>query len=233
MPSSSSKTSLVVPPARARKRRKHEAWLATRSFRRSSASCSSTYRRRSRFAPGTDVRELALTKYADKVRERVREGITAAVASKQHPLLPVTNRFQPFVTTSDVEDQTTRPIVRLTKSHLNAAIVLSGAETKAGEVEAIDILEDLDSVECFTPNSRKIGIQIPYRYEDAPARYEPDFVVRLRGGKMLVLEIKGEGGLIHGDNRDKTEAKKTGTRKWIDAVNNAKRYGYVGIRVLR
>jgi SOS-response transcriptional repressor LexA len=42
---------------------------------------------------------------------------------------------------------------------------------------------------------------------------------------MLILEIKGEGGLIHGDNRDKTEAKKTGTRKWIDAVNNAKRYG--------
>jgi type III restriction enzyme len=177
------------------------------------------------FAPGTDVRELALTKYADKVRERVREGITAAVASKQYPLLPVTNRFQPFVTTADVEDQTTRPIVRLTKSHLNAAIVLSGADTKTGEVEAIDILEDLDCVECFTPNSRKIGIQIPYRYEDAPARYEPDFVVRLRGGKMLILEIKGEGGLIHGDNRDKTEAKKTGTRKWIDAVNNAKRYG--------
>jgi peptidase S24-like protein len=150
----------------------------------------------------------------------VRDGITAAVASKDYPLLPITNRYQPYVTTDGVEDQTTRPIVRLAKSHLSAAIPRSEDETKA-----IDILEQLDCVGCFTPNSRKIGMTIPYRFNDAPHRYEPDFVVRLRGGKMLVIEIKGIAGLVHGDDENRVEAKTAAAKKWVEAVNNAQRYG--------
>jgi hypothetical protein len=80
---------------------------------------------RVRFGPGVDVRELALESYAQQVRELVREGITAAVASKNYPLLSVTNRYEPYVSTDGVEGQTVRPIIRLTKSHLNAAILLS------------------------------------------------------------------------------------------------------------
>ena len=171
-----------------------------------------------RFGPGVDVRELALERYAQQVRERVRDGITAAVASKDFPLLPVLNRFQPFVTTAGVEDSTTRPTMRLTRSHLNAAIVHSDDERKA-----IDVLEELDCVDCFSPNSRRIGMTIPYRYNDAGLRYEPDFVVRLRGGKMLVLEIKGIAGIIHDPNQ--ITAKNAAAAKWVEAVNNAKRYG--------
>jgi type III restriction enzyme len=174
--------------------------------------------RKIRFAPGVDVRELALERYAQQVRELVRDGITAAVASKEYPLLPVTNRYEPYVTTDDVEDQTVRPIVRLTKSHLNAAVLLSDDEQKA-----IDVLEELDCVECFTPNSRKIGMTIPYRYNDASFRYEPDFVIRLRDGNMLVLEIKGMAGVIHDPNQ--IAAKNAAAAKWITAVNNAKQYG--------
>jgi type III restriction enzyme len=172
------------------------------------------------FAPGVDVRELAMAQYEKLIRERVRDGITAAVASKEYPLLPITNRYEPYVTTDGVEDQTTRPIVRLTKSHLSAAIPRSEDETKA-----IDILEELDCVECFAPNSRKIGMTIPYRFDDAPHRYEPDFVVRLRGGKMLVIEIKGIAGLVHGDDENRVEAKTAAAKKWVEAVNNAQRYG--------
>jgi len=169
---------------------------------------------------GADMRELAITSNAQMVSERVREGIVASVASKEHPLLPVINRYSEWVTTDGVEDQTTRRVERLTKSHLNAAIIHSD-----DEVQAIEILEELECVECFTPNSRKIGIQIPYRYDDAASRYEPDFVVKLQGGQMLILEIKGEGGLIHGDSRDRAEAKKAATNKWCAAINNAQQYG--------
>jgi type III restriction enzyme len=170
------------------------------------------------FAPGVDVRELALDRYANQVRERVRDGITAAVSTREHPLLPVTNRYEPYVTTDGVEDQTTRPIATLTRSHLNAAIVRSDDER-----QAIDVLEELACVECYAPNSRKIGMTIPYRYNDAPLRYEPDFVVRLKGSKMLVIEIKGMGGLIHDENQ--VMAKNGAAAKWIEAVNNAKRFG--------
>jgi len=176
--------------------------------------------RKVRFAPGVDMRELALERYANQVRERVRDGITAAVATKDHPLLPVTNRYEPYVTTEGIEDQTTWPIASLAKSHLNAAIVRSDDERKA-----IDVFEDLACVECYTPNSRKIGMTIPYRYDDAPHRYEPDFVVRLRGGKMLVVEVKGLAGLVHGDDENLVQAKSAAARKWVEAVNNAKRFG--------
>jgi type III restriction enzyme len=174
--------------------------------------------RKVKFAPGVDVRELALDRYASQVRERVRDGITAAVATREHPLLPVTNRYEPFVTTDAVEDQTTRPVASLTRSHLNAAIVRSEDERKA-----IDAFEELSCIECYAPNSRKIGMTIPYRYNDAPLRYEPDFVVRLKGGKMLVIEIKGLGGLIHDENQ--VMAKNGAAAKWVEAVNNAKRFG--------
>jgi type III restriction enzyme len=176
--------------------------------------------RKIQFATGVDVRELALERYANQVRERVRDGITAAVATKDHPLLPVTNRYEPYVTTDGIEDQTTWPIASLEKSHLNAAIVRSDDERKA-----IDVLEDLACVECYTPNSRKIGVTIPYRYNDAPHRYEPDFVVRLRGGKMLVIEIKGLAGLVHGDDENLVQAKSAAAHKWVEAVNNAKHFG--------
>jgi type III restriction enzyme len=176
--------------------------------------------RKVRFAPEVDVRELALERYANQVRERVRDGITAAVATKEHPLLPVTNRYQPYVTTDGVEDQTTRPTARLVKSHLNAAIVHSEDERRA-----IDVLEELHCVECYAPNSRKIGMTIPYSYNDAPHRYEPDFVVRLVNGRMLVVEIKGIAGLIHGDDANRVEAKNASARKWVEAINNTKRFG--------
>ena len=92
-------------------------------------------------------------------------------------------------------------------------------------------MEELECVECFTPNSRKIGMTIPYRYNDAPLRYEPDFVVRLRGAKMLVLEINGVGGLIHDPNQ--VAAKNAAAGKWVEAVNNTNRFGQWVVCLLR
>ena len=96
--------------------------------------------RKVHFAPGVDVRELALERYANQVRERVRDGITAAVAT-QGPSPPAGH--QPL--SSRLSPPTASRIRRpgrshaLTKSHLNAAIVRSEDERKA-----IDVLEDLD-----------------------------------------------------------------------------------------
>ena len=166
--------------------------------------------RKVHFADGVDVHELGMQKYAKQVCERVRDGITAAVATKENPLLPVTNRYQPYVTTAGVDEHTTRPVIDLVKSHLSGAIVRSDDER-----DAIEILEDMDEVEFFAPNSRKIGMTIPYRFDDAPHRYEPDFIVPLIGGTTLVLEIKGVAGLVHGDDQNRVEAKKAAAEKWL------------------
>ena len=173
---------------------------------------------RVRLAPGVDLREIALRQYAILLRERIRDGIVAAVAPKDAPLLPITNSFQPDVSTVDVTDYTSRPVVALKKSHLNYAPLLSDWER-----QAIDVLEECDVVECFTPNMRKLGFQIHYDFKDATAHYEPDFVVKLTNGTYLILEIKGKAGEMHDPNR--VSAKSEAARKWVKAVNNAKRYG--------
>jgi type III restriction enzyme len=179
------------------------------------------------FAPGVDMRELALTKYANLVKERVLAGILPRVASEKAPLLPIINKYEGLATTDGVDEVTRRPIRALGKSHLNAAAVLSGAMAKQkGEIDearAIDILEDMDSVEAFAPNSRKIGFQIPWEYQGTTRRYEPDYLVRMRGKKTVILEIKGGKGTIHG--ADEVKAKNAAAEKWTVAVNNAKKYG--------
>jgi type III restriction enzyme len=177
-------------------------------------------RTRVEFGPNTDVRELALLRYAQLVRERIRDSIVSSAASAQKPLLPVLNSYQRYVTTAGVEYSTTRPTYPLTKSHLNAAVFRSRDER-----DAIDVLEDLDCVDYYAPNDRQIGMTILYEYLGHAHKYEPDFVVRLRSGRWLVLEIKGLGGKVFGDDLDRVEAKNAAARKWVTAINNTGRFG--------
>ena len=189
-------------------------------------------KRRVTFGNGVDRRELALQKYAQLVRERVRSGVFPSASTKDAPLLPVVNTFAETTSTEGVEDQTTRPTVSLIKSELNAAVVLSeGKGGSIGEVRAIEVLEDLDAVFAFSPNMRRIAFQIPWEYQGHPRRYEPDFLVRMRGGVNVILEIKGGKGEVHGE--DEVLAKNAGAKKWVAAVNNAKKYGTWAFEICR
>jgi type III restriction enzyme len=179
-----------------------------------------------KLAPGVDPREIALKKYATRLRERVRNGIVATAAPKDAPLLPIVNSFQSEVNTQDVSDYTARPVVALKKSHLNLAPILSDWER-----QAIDVLEESEVVKSYTPNMRKLGFQIHYDYQDAICHYEPDFVVRLTNGTMLILEIKGKAGELH--EPDRVNAKSQAARKWVAAVNNAKCYGKWDYQICR
>ncbi|GAM10437.1 hypothetical protein OR1_02726 [Geobacter sp. OR-1] len=175
-------------------------------------------RKKVTFKEGVDERELALKRYAQLLRERVRDGILPLVAKDDQKLLPVLNSFEPYTSTGNVNYQTCRPVMELEKSHLNRAMLQSSYES-----QAIEIMEDLDAVDYFTPNDRQIGLIIPYEYEGHRHNYEPDFVVKLKNGKLVLLEIKGMGGKIY--NQDLVPAKNAAARKWVAAVNNNARYG--------
>ena len=179
--------------------------------------CTDFLDRRVTLAHEVDPREVGLQKYAQLFRERVREGIQPAAASKEAPFLPVLNSFQPFVSTKDVNYQTTLPVVPLVKSHLNL-----GAWRTKWEEDAIEMLEDFDFVEAFTPNDQHVGLNVPYEYQEQRHVYVPDFVVRLRNKKLVMLEIKGRGGEIWAP--DRVLAKNTAARKWVAAVNNNGRF---------
>ncbi len=179
-----------------------------------------------RYAKDVDPRELALEKYVTLLRERIREGIFPENTTGDVTILPVVNSFKPFASTADVNYRTIRPVVPLARSHLNLAVLRSDLER-----DAIEKLESLDCVDYFTPNDRNVGLVIPYEYLGASAYYEPDFVVRLRGGRSLILEIKGVGGEIH--DEDRVNAKNAAAKKWVTAVNNAGRYGTWAFEICR
>jgi type III restriction enzyme len=180
-------------------------------------------RSRVQFAHGLDARELALEVHANRLVERVRDGILPA-AAKEGRLLPVLNSFERDTSTEISPYSTIKRVVDLTKSHLNRAVLDSGPEGLA-----IDALEESDAVECYAPNDRHIGFRVPYEYEGQPHYYEPDFIVRLRGEQMLLLEIKGVKGRIH--SPDLVPAKSAAARKWCEAVSNLGRYGIWSYRL--
>ena len=174
------------------------------------------------FKEGLDPRDLGLQIYATQIIERIRDNILP-VAVKSGKLIPVINRFHPHSSTSHVNYQTTRPVVNLTKSHLNRAMIQSGANTGDFEVGAIEILEELDCVEYYTPNDSQVGLIVPYDYDGETKSYEPDFIVKLKDGKTIILEIKGGGGMIHDPNM--VYAKNAAAKKWCAAISNLGKYG--------
>jgi type III restriction enzyme len=174
-------------------------------------------RTRVKYKPGTDVRELWLDVHRRDVVDRIRDNILPAAATEAK-LLPVLNRFKRTLSTADVNFQTTKPTVELTKSHLNRAPILSEFERAA-----VDVLEDSEIVDFYSPNGRNIGFAIPYKHDGEDKTYEPDFVVKLRNGTFLVIEIKGGGGRIF--NPDAVPAKSAASKKWCSAVSNVGTYG--------
>ena len=58
-----------------------------------------------------------------------------------------------------------------------------------------------------------MGLLIPYDFGGHDHHFEPDFVVRLTDGRMLLVEVKG-------CEDDQERAKYAGARRWCSAVNH-------------
>ena len=64
---------------------------------------------------------------------------------------------------------------------------------------------------CYARNDH-LGLLIPYDFLGVRHVYEPDFLVKLRDGRMLVLETKGF-------QSEQDRAKAAGADRWLRAVN--------------
>ncbi|MCA9466289.1 MAG: hypothetical protein KC643_12725, partial [Nitrospira sp.] len=56
------------------------------------------------------------------------------------------------------------------------------------------------------------GFEIIYIYRGVVKKYRPDFLIRLKSGKILVLETKGQ------DN-EQNQTKRRFLDEWVNAVN--------------
>ena len=66
-------------------------------------------------------------------------------------------------------------------------------------------------MEAWAKNDH-LGFEILYIFNGVVKKYRPDFLIRLKSGKMLVLEVKGQ------DNQQ-NQSKRTFLGEWCKAVN--------------
>ncbi|MGI8671380.1 MAG: restriction endonuclease, partial [Luteitalea sp.] len=87
----------------------------------------------------------------------------------------------------------------------------------AWEAHAANVIEQHPHAHAYARNDH-LGFQVHYLWNGSRRRYLPDFLVRLRDGSTLVLEIKGQ-------DSDQDRAKRAALDVWVRAVNERGGFG--------
>ena len=103
-------------------------------------------------------------------------------------LEPVFDQDHPIRSTGDmVQWYTGRPCAYTARSHINFCVYDSTWEAS----EAFEL--DHNSVVAAWVKNEHLGFEVFYVHHGVVRKYRPDFLIRLRSGKMLALETKGRG----------------------------------------
>ena len=107
---------------------------------------------------------------------------------------------------------TTRVAEPTQRSQVSHIVVDSGWEKYAANV-----VEKHDEVAAWVKNDH-LGFHIQYLWNGSKRKYIPDFLIRYKSGKTLVLEIKGE-------DSPQDQAKRQAMALWVKAVNAQRGFG--------
>ena len=165
---------------------------------------------------GLNPCEIGLQTYAEQIAGRLLDAIRPDDAQGEPPVLPRLNRYRPVGSTAGVHFKTVRPVQPTKASHLNYVACHTASWEQAAMFRIEQLAQD-GPVECYARNYR-LEFTIPYELYGEPRAYEPDFIVRLRDGLSVVLEIKGAPD-------PDADAKHQAAGRWIHAVNNWGRLG--------
>jgi type III restriction enzyme len=128
-------------------------------------------------------------------------------------IIPIYDTSKKVMSTGDMNIwYTSKPCAVTQKSHISHCVFDSGWEA----AEAYR-LEKNDAVVAWVKNDH-LGFDIIYIFDGVVRKYRPDFLIRLRNGKMLILETKGQE-----TRRDKEKRK--ALIEWIEAVNQDGSFG--------
>jgi type III restriction enzyme len=128
-------------------------------------------------------------------------------------LEPVFNTDHPIGSTAQMRSwHTTKSCYPSVKSQISHVVYDSTWE--ATETYAI---EKSPLVEAFAKNDH-LGFQMLYLWNGSKRKFFPDFLIRLKNGTMLILEVKGE-------DSPQNKAKRAALDEWIQCVNTHGGFG--------
>jgi type III restriction enzyme len=155
-------------------------------------------------------KRILLTLNMNKVVQHIWEAIRFSNAEVATPVFDSDN---PIRSTGDMRPwYSGKPSIYTQKSHVNYCVVDSTWEASE-EFE----LDRHPNVEAWVKNDH-LGFEVHYMYQGSVHKFRPDFLVRMRSGGMLVLEVKGQD-----DQQNRTKREFLG--EWVTAVNQHGGFG--------
>ncbi len=149
---------------------------------------------------------LNMNKVVQHIWEAIRLKNAEAIA-------PVFDRDNPIRSTGDMRTwYTGQPCEYTKKSHINFCVFDSTWEA----TEAFELDRNPD-VEAWVKNDH-LGFEVLYIFKGVVQKYRPDFIIRLKTGSHLILEVKG-----HDTQQDRT--KREFLDEWVRAVNEHGGFG--------
>ncbi|MBP7507789.1 MAG: DEAD/DEAH box helicase family protein [Prolixibacteraceae bacterium] len=128
-------------------------------------------------------------------------------------LTPVFDNEKPIRSTSDMPTwYTSKPNEWHKKCHINFTVFDS-----TWEANNANIIDKHEAVRAFVKNDH-LGFIIKYHYKGLIRNYIPDYLIELKNGDKLILEVKGQ------DN-DENRVKREFLNFWVRAVNTTTRFG--------
>src|SRR3990172_2162398 len=150
---------------------------------------------------------LNMNKLVQHIWEAIRFENTESV-------IPIFDSDHPIRSTGNMQTwYTGKPCEYTKRSHINFCVFDSTWEAS----EAFE-LDRNPHVEAWVKNDH-LGFEIHYIFSGVIKKYRPDFIIRLKTGKFLILETKGQD-----TQQDKT--KREFLDEWVISVNQ---YGGFGI----
>ena len=155
-------------------------------------------------------RRILLGLSLDRIVRHLLEFVTEQNLEK---LEPIFDEEFPIGSTRQMRTwYTTRKWRFTVRSQINAVVV-----DGAWEAYVAEKLETSELVEAYAKNDH-LGFVVYYMWQGSRRRYIPDFLVRFKNGKTLVLEVKGQPS-------DQNRAKHKAMEAWVDAVNSKGGFG--------
>lgn len=108
--------------------------------------------------------------------------------------------------------QTTKPCRPTKRSQISHVVYDSTWEKMVA-----DICEEHESVTAWAKNDH-LNFKIRYLWRGSSRNFVPDYLVRLKNGKTLVLEVKGQ-------DSEQNRAKRQAMDTWVSAVNEQGGFG--------
>ena len=157
------------------------------------------------------ARRLIVTLNMTKVVQHLWDAVRVENTER---LEPVFDRDHPIRSTANMATwYTGKPAHLAARSHVNMCVHDSTWEAS----EAFE-LDHNPLVGAWAKNDH-LGFEVLYVYRGVVRKYRPDFIIRLRTGNMLVVEIKGQPS-------DESLSKRRALEQWVQAVNQHGGFGH-------